>query len=152
MSYEIEIVQRRAQPAVVMRGHVAVPEIPGFLAGVFAATAAAIGRQRLSFAGPPFSRYTPAQDGSFDVEAGFPVAGPAQPTGQVAVSWLPAGPAARTMHVGPYDTIGLAYEAVEKWAAEHGYDIAGAPWESYLDEPGVQNPRTEVVFPIRRAG
>jgi effector-binding domain-containing protein len=149
MSYDIQIVERTAQPAVVVRGNVAVPDIAGFLSGAFSAAARAVGRQQLSFAGPPFSRYTPGPDGTFDVEAGFPVDGPAQPTDQVAVCSLPGGPAARTVHVGPYDTIGLAYEAVEKWLAEHDYLPAGAPWECYLDEPSVPNPRTEIVFPFR---
>ena len=31
--------------------------------------------------------------------------------------------------------------------SEAGAEPAGAPWESYLDEPGVPEPRTEVVLP-----
>jgi effector-binding domain-containing protein len=152
MRYEIEIVQRREQPAVVVHGNLTVGGIPAFLAGAFGATAAVVGRQGLTFAGPPFGRYVPKPDGTFDVEAGFPVAGSPQPAGEVVAISLPGGPTARTMHVGPYDQVGLAYEAVEKWLAEHDYTVVGAPWECYLDQPGVPNPRTAVCFPCGRAG
>jgi effector-binding domain-containing protein len=150
MSYDIEIVERQEQPAVVVHGNVTVAGIPAFISGAFGAAALVIGRQGLAFAGPPFARYAPKPDGSFEVEAGFPVAGSPAPAGEVMITSLPAGPTARTIHVGAYDKVGLAYEAVEKWLAEHEYETVGAPWECYLDEPGVPNPRTEVFFPCRR--
>lgn len=151
MSYEIEIAERPAQPAIALHGNVTVAGIPAFVGGAIAATAAVVGLQELRFAGPPFSRYRPKPDGSFDVETGFPVMGRPEPAGEIQVVSLPAGPVARTIHTGAYDTIGLAYEALEKWLAEHDYVTVDAPWETYLDEPGVPDPRTEVCFPCRRA-
>jgi effector-binding domain-containing protein len=151
MSYDIEIAERRGRPAIVLHGNVTVDSIPAFVAGAIGATAAVVGLQELTFAGPPFGRYTPKADGSFDVEAGFPVAGSPRPAGEMVVTSLPAGTVAHTVHTGSYDTVGLAYEAVEKWLAEHDYVTAGAPWETYLDEPGVPDPRTEICVPCRRA-
>ena len=59
----------------------------------------------------------------------------------------PAGPAVSVVHRGPYDTVAAAYELLVRSVTESGGRPAGAPWESYLDEPNVPDPRTEVVLP-----
>jgi effector-binding domain-containing protein len=51
------------------------------------------------------------------------------------------------LYQGDYAGVGSAYEAVERWLAEHGYVSAGTPWESYLDGPEVAQPRTVVQVP-----
>ena len=48
---------------------------------------------------------------------------------------LPGGPAATTMHTGPYDNLSDAYAAIEQWMATEGLAAAGAPWESYVTDP-----------------
>jgi effector-binding domain-containing protein len=66
---------------------------------------------------------------------------------------LPAGPAAVTRHVGPYEEAGLADLAVHAWIEEHGYEVAGALRERYLNDPAVVAPDalvTEVIVPINR--
>ena len=60
---------------------------------------------------------------------------------------LPGGPALRILHVGAYDGIGPAYEAGENWLVAHHKTANGAPWESYLDDPEVEDPRTMVCMP-----
>lgn len=150
MSYQVEIVDRPEQTAAVLRGHAAGADIGPFLTEAFGSVAALVGQQRLTYTGPPFARYTPTEDGSFDIEAGFPVAGPATSRGRVEIITLPGGPTARTLHVGPYETVGAAYEATAGWLQEHGYVAVGTPWEAYLDGPGTPNPRTEVCVPVRR--
>jgi AraC family transcriptional regulator len=54
--------------------------------------------------------------------------------------------------VGPYDGLRDAYAAIEQWMGREGYKPAGAPWESYVTDPGeVPNPaewKTEVFWPI----
>jgi effector-binding domain-containing protein len=62
---------------------------------------------------------------------------------------LPGGRAARVLYRGPYDGVAEAYEAGEKWLADHRYTPSGLPWESYLDEPDVADPRTVVHLPYR---
>ena len=43
-------------------------------------------------------------------------------------------------------------QQVERWIEEHGYQVAGAPWESYVTDPAeVPDPadwRTEVCWPL----
>ncbi len=67
---------------------------------------------------------------------------------------LPAGPAAVTSHVGPYEEAGLADLAdlaVHAWVEERGYEVAGPLRERYLNDPAVV-PRerlvTEVILPV----
>jgi effector-binding domain-containing protein len=105
--------------------------------------------------GPPFSLYHGMGDGTFDVEAGMPVATPIQPSGRIQPGTLPGGNAAATWHVGPYDTLGNAFEAIEEWRRERGHsvrDTEHGPWEVYWTDPGEepdpQTWRTEVIWPL----
>jgi effector-binding domain-containing protein len=45
----------------------------------------------------------------------------------------PSGEAATTLHVGPYDRLGEAHAAIDRWRAEHGREYAGVSWETYGD-------------------
>jgi effector-binding domain-containing protein len=105
--------------------------------------------------GPPFSLYRGMANGTFDLEAGMPVGAPIKEAAQIKPGTLPGGKAAVTWHVGPYDTLGNAFEAVEKWRRERGYSVRGSehgPWEVYWTDPGEEiDPakwRTEVIWPI----
>jgi effector-binding domain-containing protein len=83
------------------------------------------------------------------VEAGFPSTGPVTAAGRVEPGELPGGPAAEVLHRGDYGGVGAAYEAAATWVAEKQYTPNGDPWEAYLDEPGVAEPRTLVHLPYR---
>lgn len=152
MSYEVTEVDLPERPAAVVRGHVAHDGIPAFLGGAFSEVVAAVGPRGLGPAGPAFARYRVADDGGWDIEAGFTVLAPlVGGDGRVEATTLPGGLAARTMHVGDYGTLGDAYAAVTAWLSEHDLATAGEPWECYLDGPEVAEPRTEVFFPCRPA-
>ena len=105
-------------------------------------------------AGPPFARYHPLGEGRFEVEAGFPVAGPVEAAGEVVPSELPGGPVAVTVHTGSYDQMEPAYQALASWVADHGGQLAGDAWEVYYSDPAEQpDPahwRTGVVQPYRQ--
>jgi effector-binding domain-containing protein len=150
MAYDVDIVERQEQPSAVVRGNADIAHLPEFLGRAFGEVAALVQEEHLAFAGPPFGRFTPTGDGRFDVEAGFPVAGPVRPGGTVDVISLPGGLAAHTVHVGAYDGIAAAYEATASYVHKEGFLPNGLPWETYLDGPDVANPRTEVYFPIRQ--
>lgn len=91
-----------------------------------------------------------------DLEAAIPVRTAIADQGRVKASTLPAGPAAVAWHVGPYDTLGEAYERLQAYLAEQGLEPAGAPWEEYWTDPGLEpDParwRTRVLWPVRRRG
>jgi effector-binding domain-containing protein len=62
-------------------------------------------------------------------------------TGRVVASSLPAGPAAMTVHRGPFGEVGAAHDAVLRWCAAHGHQPRGVRWEVYgphNDDPAQQ--------------
>lgn len=157
MEYDINVAERDEVPTAVVRAEVPVAEISGFLGGAFGEVMGAISAAGQNPAGPPFARYdfleVPAgAPETFVVEAGFPVNAPVEPNGRVEPSVLPGGTAAVTMHVGPYQHVAAAYQAIERWLGEQGMVAMGAPWEAYLDDPAaVPAPHTEVVWPCAPA-
>ncbi len=148
MTYEIERVDLIAQPSAVVRGQVPHDGIPDFLGGSFGEVMGVLGAQGIQPAGPPFGCYVATADG-FDVEAGFPTSAPVQPAGRVVPSTLPGGTAVQVLYRGSYAGVAAAYEAGEEWLAEQGWEATSPPWESYLDEPDVPEPRTLVSLPCR---
>jgi effector-binding domain-containing protein len=104
--------------------------------------------------GAPFSLYRGMSNGTFDLEAGWPVAAPIEPSGRVLPGTLPGGNVAVTWHVGPYDTLGNAFMALDAWrkARGHASDGPDGAWEMYwsdpAEEPDPRKWRTEVVWPL----
>jgi effector-binding domain-containing protein len=147
---QIEITELSPQPTAVVCGHHPVEGIPEFLGGAFGEVMQVLAAQGRRPAGPPFARYRPTPDG-FDIEAGFPADGAVAASGRVTAGALPGGPTASALHRGSYATVAETYTAVQEWLGANGYEASGAPWESYLDEPDVAEPRTLVSFPCRRA-
>jgi len=81
-------------------------------------------------------------------EIGFPYTGELVASGRVYRTDLPCGRTVRATHVGPYDQLADTWNATRAWIEVHALVPAGAPWESYLTEPNVTPPVTEVTFPI----
>jgi effector-binding domain-containing protein len=64
------------------------------------------------------------------VEVGVLVSGSFDGEGRVVASQLPGGTVVRTVHRGDYE-LGEAHDAVQRFAAEHGLELAGPRWEIY---------------------
>lgn len=148
MTYTVTFADVQPVPVAVVQGRVEPENLTGFLGAAFADVMAAAAAQQAKVVGPPFGRYRQVA-GGWEVTAGFPVSGTLQDTGRVRYETLPGGRVARTVHRGPYDEIGPAYEATEAYAVENRFEPAGQPWEVYLDAPDVPEPRTEVFLPCR---
>jgi effector-binding domain-containing protein len=101
----------------------------------------------------PFVRTLSFEGDAMDIEVGWPVEDPFVSDGDVSPSTLPGGPTAVASYFGPYEQIGPAYEAIQSWCKEHGYEIVGPPWESYFtdphEEPDAEKWRTDVHFPVK---
>ncbi len=159
-TYEVRMADLQEQPAAVVCGRVTMDRIADFLGGAFSEVMQVVAAQGLHPTGPPFARYRFLdQDGAagtgasgakeLDIEAGFPVSEGLAPSGRVEAAALPGGHVATTLHVGSYADLGAAYDATQQFLTDEGYEVAGAPWECYLDEPDVPEPRTEVFMPCR---
>jgi len=70
-------------------------------------------------------------DGEINMEIGQEVAARFPSTGDLFCSSTPGGEVATTAHIGPYDQLGQAHEAIRQWAADHKRTFAGPNWELY---------------------
>ena len=146
----VELVDLQPQPAAVVPGHVALDRIADFLGSAFAEVMQVLDEQGLAPAGPPFGRWEPRADG-FDAEAGFPSTGPISPAGRVRTSdCCPAAWRQRPSTAGTTPASERRTASSTNWITSNGYVVTGQPWESYLDEPDVPEPRTQVYLPCAR--
>ena len=148
MEYEINVEQIGPQTAAAVVRTVPITKIGPFISEAFGVVIAELAAQNMTAAGPPFARYTMLGD-AFEVTAGFPTPRPIAGTQRVIGTTLPGGTVATTMHVGAYDAVKDAYDAVMSWLPEHGMHVAGDPWEVYLDGPEVAEPRTIIRVPCQ---
>ena len=76
----------------------------------------------------------PARAGDpIEVDFGVEVTGPFEGEGEVVLAYTPAGRAATTLHVGPYETLADTNAAIEAWCAANGHAPGAASWEVYGD-------------------
>ncbi len=161
-AYTIELVELTLQTTLVVRARCAPEALGRKLGEMLPAILGVVRARGLRLGGAPFTRYLAMDAGMFEIEAGLPVleslpAGTeeATPSGvTVLVSALPAGPAATTVHEGPYQQLGAAHEALRGWAQANGHTAAGGGWESYVsdpaEEPDPSKWRTAVFLPLVR--
>jgi effector-binding domain-containing protein len=151
--YTVEQRVLRERPVAVVRGKARLEEMSAFLGHAYGTVAGYLERLDLPIAGMPYARCRHLGDGDFEIEAGFPVPVAIEPEGEVEPSILPGGTAVATWHVGPYQRLGAAYEALMAWVADHDGELLGPAWEVYYTDPNEQpDPetwRTEVVQPYR---
>lgn len=152
MSYEIVRTPLEAQPVLFCRGRVSKDEISTLLGKLLPKVFGYATESGATMAGPPYGRYLDFGEDGVSLEAGLPVAPGAIGKGDIKLGALPAGPAASTIHTGPYDGLGAAHEALQAWVGSNGASPGGAPWEVYLTDPGeVPDPadwKTQVFLPI----
>ena len=154
MTYTITKKAIAAQPALAVKRKVKPAEIAQNLGEMFGLVHLTAQKLGAALAGPPFARYLDCPPGLWTIEAGMPLAASVGTTegSEVVAITLPAGPAAVTVHSGPYDKLSEAHAAIQQWIEKQGLSIAGAPWESYRTDPAEypdpKDWKTEVVFPL----
>ena len=157
MTYDVTRRELAAQPVLVVRRRVRRAEIAATIGAVLPKVFLHAQQRGLAIAGYPMTRYLETSIGLVTFETGMRVThdgawSAADGEGDVLAEMLPAGPAATTIHSGPYDQLPDAYAAVEEWIAANGWRQAGAPWKVYLNDPADHpNPRdwkTEVCWPL----
>ncbi|MBX3463645.1 MAG: GyrI-like domain-containing protein [Planctomycetes bacterium] len=147
-----QVVERQAQPVASIRVRVKASEIGTQLAILLPEVAMHLNAVGAQPAGPPFSRHHGQKDGEVDLEAGMPVQKPFEEKGRVKNGELPAGKAVTGWHVGPYDKLTLAHEALAAHLAGNKMKARGGVWEVYWTDPGmVPDPakwKTQLFAPI----
>jgi effector-binding domain-containing protein len=102
--------------------------------------------------GPPQARFHHVDFETFRVEAGFPSLFTYEGSADVYALDIPAVCSAVTWHIGPYDSMVPAYQAISSWLDKEGLDPLGEPWEVYVTDPKIVNDstlwRTELIQPF----
>jgi effector-binding domain-containing protein len=156
MPYEVTVRELPAQPVAATRTTTNLREISSAISAGVHQLLAELGARGVEPAGPLQVVYHADQvldeETAAPIEICFPVAAPFESTGEVYGTELAGGPAAVTLHRGPYAEIGPAYHTVSGWVQDHGHELAGGPREVYLNDPREvpeADLQTEVHWPIR---
>jgi len=147
-----QIVERTAQPVACIRLACKPGEISKALAIALPEVMAHINAVGGKMAGAPYSRYHAITADSIDLEAGIPISKPIEERGRVKSGELPGGRTVTGWHIGPYEQLKAAHEALAAFVAASKATARGGPYEVYWTDPGmVPDPakwRTQLFQPI----
>jgi effector-binding domain-containing protein len=152
MSYQCELVNRTVQPSLAIRTRTAVQNLPQVLGQAYGAILQYAGRLGVQPCGAPFVAYHSMDMQDLDIEIGFPFAQELTGHGAIQAGEIPGGKAVTCMHIGPYDQVAGAYDALQKWFGASSYIPTGVAYEFYLNDPQTTPPsdlQTQVVFPLK---
>jgi DNA-binding transcriptional MerR regulator len=154
---EYDVVLKSAEPIRVASVRAVVPTPPdqGALWGELGSYMA---EQKVRPTSVCFSLYHDDEfkEHDWDIEVCEQIQAELTPKGRVQVRALPAeAKMACTIHKGPFETIGKAYDAILKWIDVNGYHITGACREVYLSpsHDGSQvdpDTVTEIQYPVAK--
>jgi effector-binding domain-containing protein len=154
MSYTIQTRVLEEMPLAVVEGDVSTGAQWPWLQDAFAEITRCIAAAGIHPTGPRLTRFAVTRKG-VHATAAVPVEISPDPAGRVTPGRLAGGVAVVAVHEGPYDDIAKAYDALQSWILEHGFEKADAHFESYLVGPAEQEDpalwRTEVVVPYRES-
>ncbi|WP_129663001.1 MerR family transcriptional regulator [Phytoactinopolyspora endophytica] len=103
--------------------------------------------------GPPWMAYPETEGDVWTIELWVPVADGASVPPGLTARRFDGGRAARTVHVGPYDELGMAYREMEVWMGKQGLTPTAPPFDVYTNDPAVvKDPakfETEILWPVK---
>lgn len=153
---DVEEKRLEAQPAVVIRTKARADAMGPVMSELFPAVLAFVQASAAEPAGPPFCRYLSMGGEEWEIACGIPVTEAVAGEGRVEATELPGGNVLAAMHVGPYETLGQSWDALNGWVRERGRVPGGAAWEVYWTDPGevadAAEWRTELVMPLAPEG
>ncbi len=151
MSYNCELKEQPAQPALTVRTRAAVQDLPQLFGKTYGEIMRYLGELGEQPAGMPFAAYYNMDMQNLDVEIGFPVARKLAGKGDIRAGEFPGGKVATVLHIGPYDQCSAAYDALAQWIKDHGYEATGVAYEIYMDGPETppEKIRTQILYPLK---
>lgn len=128
MGYDIRIEQLGSCPVAVVRLRAKVHELSRVVPEACGIVWNALRAQKVAGAGRHVAIYW---DDQINLEVGVEMDVPFAGNGEVVGSATPAGTVARAVHLGPYNRLFEAHEAIRAWCANLGSKLAGPHWEIY---------------------
>jgi len=153
MDQHFEVKEAPAQTILFVRATCKATEIGPTLGRLYGQIGAYLKTEDQKMAGPPLCRYIAMREDAWDLEGGIPVAAPLPGSEEVQCGTLGGCKVVFALHAGPYDRLSQTYDAMRAWMESNGLEAAGAPWDSYITDPGeLPDPedwRTEIFWPVR---
>lgn len=151
MSYTIEEKEIAAQPVAYKSGAGTAAEIPKVMSALLPEVMGYLNDKGVTPAGPPFTHYLSMGE-TIQLESGIPIKEKIEAGAGIKVGLLPGGTVLRTEHIGPYDTLNEAYQALARHVEANDLNAGDTIWEYYWTDPG-QEPdpakwRTEIFLSI----
>jgi effector-binding domain-containing protein len=150
MNYEITQLSEPARHLAVTRFTATIADISTKVGAAFGTVFGYLGKHGIEPLGPPTAYYMMGE-GTFDVRVGCEVRDPIRAEGAMEPFDTPAAATLSTVHVGPYDDLSNAYEALETRARELGLKLDPVRmWEEYLTGPEIppDQHRTKIHWPL----
>jgi effector-binding domain-containing protein len=154
MNFHCELKVQPARPALAIRLRTAVQNLPQVLGDSYDDLFRYLNELGETPAGPPYVHYNNMDMADLDLEAGFPVFRPLPGEGFIEAAEIPAGRYATCHFTGPYSELAGAYQALNGWMAEKGYQPEENVYEVYFNDPNMVMPEeleTEILFPLRQS-
>jgi DNA-binding transcriptional MerR regulator len=153
MSYEIEV-KELAPATVAGMTFDTTPDTIGPDSGrAYQRLYEILGKEGVTPIAPPRLLYHEMNEDAWKIETCVPIAGTAPKSEELTTHEDPGGRAVTTLHVGPYDELGIAWDELRRFVRDKGYETASAPYDVYLNDPNeIKDPakfETELVWPIK---
>ncbi|MDH5359065.1 MAG: GyrI-like domain-containing protein [Gammaproteobacteria bacterium] len=166
MPDNIEVVHRDQQVSLAVECRASIFGIPKAMANAFNLITVHMEQQGIRPEAPSYTLYkyvvwdtdTKGITGfvrmimhKWDMQIGIPVREQIAGNDRVIAAHIPAGRYLRTLHRGPYKTLGRTYERVQKYARDQGLLLANYMVERYLNDPHEVSQaqlETEVLIPL----
>lgn len=127
-------------------------DLPATIGRAFGELYERIGDAHVEPAGEPFVIYLDSSRPGvrWEVDICAPVSAPVHESADFGLMKMPAQRVVSFLHVGPYQDLRRAYDAIERYVREQGLTVSGPPREIYLSEPDVPpaEVRTLIEQPI----
>ncbi len=157
MPYDVKVVEVAAQPIAVVDGRARQADFPKVIRPMFDKFYQNVGSVNVGQRGLNIIVYRNVPDVNLLVseegvplEIGVQVPAPFAGNGIIRCTSTPGGRAATVVHMGPYDRLNLAYDALGKWRKDNRELWAGPFWEVYghwNDDPAQL--RTDVYYLLK---
>lgn len=154
MTYTVDIIPASHRTLAVTNFHIGFSEMNTMgerISTAFETVGSHLANIGTAPMGPAVASYKQLQDG-FDVSAGFPVSDKFKSNKVVKRLDVGGCEVAHTTHMGSYDKLSAAYEAIREGTKVKGKHLSEKVpmWEEYWSDPSTatDKTRTEIFWPI----